>query len=375
MHGVRALLILAVAAALVAAAGTEDRAAPAGPACTSAKVGGKRVCLTTGAKCSAKYASVYKAHGFQCKKGRLAKIPKPKPTTPAIGTVVAKIPLADSGWMLAAGDGSVWVAALNSDVLRVDPEKAGVTATIPSAPDQEFASWITVGDGSLWISNWTDSTVWRVDTATNVRTATIPVPTAPQGVSVGPSGVWVASHRGRPTGSLTRIDPATNTVSLSVPAGAAQDCCGPEGIAATSTAVWSTVPNLNAIVRLDPVTGTVVASIPATDVCGGVVPTDDAVWVVGCSNNVYRINPSTNTMAARILASGTVTDVAVGFGAVWALAHSLDPLSTAGTLVRIDPATNRVVGTLAVADAYGLCVLGDSVYVGSGHTLLRIRPS
>ena len=368
----RALLIISVAAALVAAVGAEGRAAPAGPACTSAKVGGKRVCLTTGAKCSTKYASVYKAHGFQCRKGRLVRIPK---NAPAIGTVVAKIPLADSGWMLTAGDGSVWVAGLNSDVLRVDPEKGAVTATIPTATGQEFTSWITVGDGSLWISNWTDSTVWRVDTATNVRTASIPVPPAPQGIAVGPSGVWVATHRGNPTGSLARIDPATNTVSLRVPAGAAQDCCGPEGIAATATAVWSTVPNVNAIVRVDPATGTVVASIPADDVCGGVVPTDDAVWVVGCSNRVYRINPSTNAMAATVLASGTVSDVAVGSGAVWALAHSLDPTSTAGTLVRIDPATNRIVGTLAVADAYGLCVLDDSVYVGSGHTLLRIRPA
>ena len=87
MPGVRALLIVAVAAALVAAVGAEGHAAPAGPACTSVKVGGKRVCLTTGAKCLAKYASAYKAHGFQCKKGRLAKIPKPKP---AIGTVTAR---------------------------------------------------------------------------------------------------------------------------------------------------------------------------------------------------------------------------------------------------------------------------------------------
>jgi glutamine cyclotransferase len=373
VRSVKALLIVAVAAALVAAAGTEGRAAPAGPACTSVKVGGKRVCLTTGAKCSAKYAGAYKAHGFQCRKGRLAKIAKAK----AIGTVASSVALPESASSLAAGEGVVWVAGLGGDVFRIDPATNAVTATVQGAPGQEFPHWIAAGGGALWISNFTDATVWRVDAATGTHTATIHVSPAPEGIAVTADGVWVATHHGDPTGSLTRIDPATNGVSARVAAGLTQDCCGPQGVAATDSTVWSTVPNLNAIVRVDTASGTVSATIPANPACGPVAAAADAVWAVSSCDvgNVYRVDPATNKLVATIKVSGIATDVAIGQGAIWVLTHTLDPSSGAGALVRIDPATNRIVGTMAVADAAGVAVVGGDVYVGSGHKVLHIRPA
>jgi virginiamycin B lyase len=371
----RALVVIAAAAALAAAVGAQGRATPAGPACTSAKVGGKRVCLAVDVKCSTKYASVYKAHGFRCAKGRLARIPKPKP--PAIGTVAASIALPESVSSLAAGEGVVWVASLNGNVFRVDPRANAVTATVQGAPNQEYAPWIAAGGGALWISNFTDSTVWRVDAATGVHTATIHVSPAPEGIGVTAGGVWVATHHGDPTGSLTRIDPATNTVSARVAAGRAQDCCGPQGLAATDTSVWSTVPNLNAIVRVDTASRTLSATIPANPACGSVAADADAVWAVSACNvgNVYRIDPATNKIVATIKVSGGAGDVVIGQGAIWVLTHTLDPNSGAGALVRIDPATNRIVGTMPVPDAAGVALVGSDVYVGSGHKLLRIRPA
>ena len=337
-------------------------------------MGGKRVCLTTGAKCLAKYASAYKAHGFQCKRGRLTKIAKPK--AKAIGTVTASVALPESASSLAAGEGVVWVAGLNGDVFRIDPATNAVTATVQGAPGQEFPPWIAAGGGALWISNFTDATVWRVDAATGAHTATIQVSPAPEGIGVTAGGVWVATHHGDPTGSLTRIDPATNRVSARVAAGLAQDCCGPQGVAATDTSVWSTVPNLNAIVRVDTATRAVSATIPANPACGTVAAAADAVWAVsGCDvGNVYRVDPATNKVVATIKVSGIAADVAIGQGAIWVLTLTLDPNSGAGALVRIDPATNRIVGTMAVPDAAGVAVLGSDVYVGSGHKLLRIRP-
>ena len=156
----------------------------------------------------------------------------------------------------------------------------------------------------------------------------------------------------------------------------AQDCCGPERLAAAAGGVWTTVPNLTPSSGSTRRRGAVVATTAASRRRGSVA-VSDAVWAVsGCNvGNVYRIDPGANTLAATIKVSGIAADVAVGAGAVWVLALSLDPNSGAGTLVRIDPATNRVVGTLAVPDAAGIAVLGTDVYVGSGHTVLRVRPS
>lgn len=370
----RAFVIVAAVAALAAVAGAQGRVTPAAPACTSAKIAGKRVCLAVGVKCAAKYASIYKAHGFRCKQGRLAKIPKPK--APAIGTVAARIAVPASTFRLAAGDGAVWALGGDSAVRRIDPATNAVTATVQTAADQEFPHWIAVGGGSLWVSNFTDNTVWRVDASSGARTATIPVAPAPEGIAVAPSGVWVATHRGNPTGSVTRIDPATNVVTKTTAVGMAQDCCGPQGLAASDAGVWTTVPNLNAVVRVDPATGAVAATIPADPACG-TVGSGDAMWAVsGCNvGNLYRIDPATNTLAATIKVGGVAADVAVGVGVVWVLTLSLDPNSATGTLVRVDPATNRVVGTMTVPDAAGIAVVGTDVFVGSGHAVWRVKPA
>ena len=51
----------------------------------------------------------------------------------------------------------------------------------------------------------------RIDPTTNDETETIPVGNEPNAVSVAPTGVWVAN---RGEGTVWRIDPNTNVVSL-----------------------------------------------------------------------------------------------------------------------------------------------------------------
>jgi len=80
-----------------------------------------------------------------------------------------------------------------------------------------------------------------------------------------------------------------------------------------------------------------------------------SLWVgVGGAGTLVRIDPATNTVTDRIAVGAGASGVAVGSGAVWATS------TIAGTVSRIDPSTRRVTATVAVGG------LPRDVAVGAG---------
>jgi len=65
------------------------------------------------------------------------------------------------------------------------------------------------GLGYLWVSNFRDATIVRIDPATNRVTARIKVGARPCGVAVGAGSVWVDSYG---TDNIERVDPQTRQV-------------------------------------------------------------------------------------------------------------------------------------------------------------------
>jgi len=297
---------------------------------------------------------------------------------PPAGTIIATTHVGSTAGELAVGDGAVWVTnAYPGGGTRIDPATNQVTATIPGQAE-DYAPFVVAGDGGVWLSNFGYNTVTRADPATGTVAATIHVGAAPSGMAFTPGALWVANHHGTPTGSLSRIDPATNAVVATVPAGKAQDCCGPAFVAATDNAVWTDVPNLNAVVRVDPATNSIVATIPDPPACAGLAAATDAVGVAaGCDQaNVTRIDPATNRVVASVSVAGAAYEVAIGFGSVW--------VATSYTLDRIDPQTNKVVGRLrlaapplpgANAHLAGMTIGDGSIWIVRDSDVLRIQPS
>ena len=202
----------------------------------------------------------------------------------------------------------------------------------------------------------------------------------PTGVAEAEGDVWVANHRGRPSGSVWRIDPDTNTVVARIPVGAREFRAGPQWLAVGAGSVWVGVPNLNAVVRIDPRTNTVEATVPVTDggVCGQLFADDEAVWAASglCGDGMLtRIDPKTNQVVARIKSPGwtTVFGGALGFGSVW--------IATDGGPFEIDPTTNTVASRLALEgdSAFGgdLAVGEDSLWIhdAEDESVLRIDPA
>jgi YVTN family beta-propeller protein len=200
--------------------------------------------------------------------------------------------------------------------------------------------------------------------------ATITVGHDPSGVTIAPNGVFVTNWNDN---SVSRIDPVTNTVLQNLPLTISGNA-GPEAIAYGEDSLWVTAVEWDAnnntlpgaLLRVDPATGAQTASIPIGRGAFDVAVSPGAVWVpVSDENQVLRIDPATNTVAATIPVAGSPTGVAFGFGSVWV--SSFD-----GHLSRIDPATNQVSATITTQDSGGLvAVSANAVWMTNvGHMLL-----
>jgi virginiamycin B lyase len=105
------------------------------------------------------------------------------------------------------------------------------------------------------------------------------------------------------------------------------------------------------------------------------VATDDALWV---SNSplgmLHRLNPATNEVQVSIdVGKKPCSGLAAGFGSIWV------PVCGDKQLVRVDMATNKIVGVVPVAPADsegGVAAGPDAVWivVAPGDKLARIDP-
>jgi DNA-binding beta-propeller fold protein YncE len=139
----------------------------------------------------------------------------------------------------------------------------------------DFASGMTTGDGSVWVSveshSRGDNVVARIDPATNKVIGTVPVHGLLFELAIEAGLLWI----GLPE-SVQRVDPESGQVIPKI--------AGPgESVTHTPGAIWA-VDSANSIARIDPTTNQVVATVtldlPARGfIISGPVGTPDAVWV------------------------------------------------------------------------------------------------
>jgi YVTN family beta-propeller protein len=215
---------------------------------------------------------------------------------------------------LAVGLEAVWVAhGYVGTVSRVDPQYYGIETIRPpfsrNAPAARGS--IVIGDRSVWVA-FGDASVSRIDPASRDVVATTYAGNGPTAIAYGLRSVWVANAS---DSSVTRINPATNdryfgadgTVGLS-----------PSDLAVRFGAVWVTDKGQDAVSRIDPGTGSV-KELPA----GGRVPTGIAagfgsLWVANSGDGtVSRIDPHTRKVVATINVGNSPWRIAVGEGKVW----------------------------------------------------------
>jgi streptogramin lyase len=223
--------------------------------------------------------------------------------------------------MIAAGAGAVWAASLATDtVVRIDPAANAVVDAFPSgglAPQG-----IAVGDGYVWVANHHGNptgSVAKIDPATDTLIDVIPVGAAsftggPGFLAAVPGSVWA----GVPNQStVLRINTATDAISATIPVHGA---CGE--VAADSQQVCVSggtrpgcFPGLSLV---NPATNSMVTHLTAGGPSSGNALGTGGFWFgAGTSDLLNRVDTATNSLAGQLKLPGSPVSIATGFGSVW----------------------------------------------------------
>jgi YVTN family beta-propeller protein len=272
--------------------------------------------------------------------------------------ITAQAPVGASPSRVAIGAGAVWVTNFDDrTVSRVNPDTHEVQQTIQvgSGP-----SGVAVGNGAVWVANNLDGTVSRIDPRTNAGVQLIPVANGASAVASGEGSLWVANS-GEQT--VSRIDPRSGMVKATIAVGAS-----PTGLAVGAGAVWVTSESTRSVLRIDPQTNAIAQTIYVGRGPTGIAFGERSVWVANnLDGTVSRIDPRTNAVSATIRVGEGPVGAAVGEAAVWVANEFSETLS------RIDPRKDAVVQTVRLRNRpQGLALSGNDVWVavqasGAGH--------
>ncbi|MEW6060055.1 MAG: hypothetical protein AB1551_07965 [Actinomycetota bacterium] len=207
--------------------------------------------------------------------------------------------------------------------------------------------------GYLWIDGY------RVDPATG-RMVALPFEGQPEAFLDG--SLWMSGQEG-----LVRIDPATSRIQAVIfdqPMDTFGRVVGMDG------SVWFAVGDR--VFRVDSATNEVVATVTMTQhMASAMAAGEGSLWVaIGGEGTLLRIDPATDRISATISSGAeNLLDVVVAHGAVWAVGLQTIDGNSRERLWEIDPRTNRVVGravTIPVSGHAGVVAAAGSLWVGDG---------
>lgn len=274
--------------------------------------------------------------------------PTARPTTiptpgGAVGTVAISIQLPIGPSYVSYGAGTFWAYFMQTkEIVRVDPRSSRIVADIPIdygplavLPTRE-AAWVTTDGGPLL----------KIDPSTNKVVATIPGVSG-QSMTMADGSLWLDEGI---SGVITRVDPETYRVLATIPMHdpAAKPLGGGEwsDILLVGNALWATDTSQHSILRIDTQTNKVAETIPVGVSVDGLTTTGGDFWLWSMDDKkVLRFSPVTRKVTASFDA-GANNVLATPQG-IWV------SLPDSGELMRIDPASNRMLGTLNLSGTPG----------------------
>jgi YVTN family beta-propeller protein len=273
------------------------------------------------------------------------------------------VPIGSRPFGVAVGAGGVWVANFNEDAIkRVDPDTRRPGRAIPVG-DGPF--WTAVGGGAVWVAARDGG--YRVDPGTGAAER-IELPGQPVWVAIGAGDgyVWFASGG---SDTVTAVDRRTGQVVETIEVGAE-----PRGIATAPGSVWVANSEDDTVTRLDSREREVIDTIPVGNDPNAIAIAENTVWVVNRDDDtVSRVDQSTGEpIGAPIRVGDGPFGIAFGEGLLWVTNADDD------TVTRIDPQTARIVGDPLPVEGQpvGVRVADGAVWVTSNDdgSISRITP-
>jgi DNA-binding beta-propeller fold protein YncE/predicted Ser/Thr protein kinase len=272
---------------------------------------------------------------------------------------VAKPPL-----RLAVGPRTVWAtSAVDGTLTGIDPHTQRVVSKIQVG---KGASGVTIGTGSVWVSNPRTGSVLRLDTAGNV-TARLHLGGSPGAIVSGGGRIWVADEAGA---GVTAIDgPRARAIRRGLAPHAA-----PLRLAVGAGGLWVSSASTGTVRRIDLGTLAVGPPILAGRGPAGITVGHGLVWVANSrSASVTRVDPATHSILGDPIAVGERPGgIDAGTEAVWVASAADD------SVARLDLAGGDQIGSpIAVGPKPGAVVVGpEAVWVANNGdgSVTRIEP-
>jgi DNA-binding beta-propeller fold protein YncE/predicted Ser/Thr protein kinase len=272
---------------------------------------------------------------------------------------VAKPPL-----RLAVGPRTVWAtSAVEGTLTGIDPNTRKV---VSKQQVGKGVSGVTIGAGSVWVSNPRTGTILRLDHAGNV-TARLHLGGSPGAIVSGGGRIWVADEDGA---GITAIDgPRARVIKRGLAPHAA-----PLRLAVGAGGLWVSSASTGTVRRIDLGTMAVGPPILAGRGPAGVTVGHGLVWVANSrSAAVTRVDPSTHSILGDPIAVGEQPGgIDAGTEAVW-VASAAD-----NSVTRLDLESGDPIGSpIGVGPKPGAVVVGpEAVWVANNGdgTVTRIEP-
>lgn len=232
--------------------GTVSRIDRARDQVTTIDVGGEPTALAYGA------GSLWVADG---RERRLTQV------SPQTNRVAKRFPAGNAPRSVVVAAGAVWTASpIDSRVDRLDLVGGRSSRlTIPGGP-----ATLAAGAGSVWVAAREAGAVTRLQARTGATLAAVAVGRDPVAMSFAAGDLWVL-NRGDAT--LSRVDPARAAVKATIPLGGR-----PDSLTAGAGSLWVGDGTRRRIIRVEPRTGRVIRSDPVRASPSALVFAEGSLW-------------------------------------------------------------------------------------------------
>lgn len=270
----------------------------------------------------------------------------------------ATIAVAGIGGPMCFDGNFIWAMndTTGTSLMKIDITTNVVVANV--SPGSSFLQYPTFDGSSVWISNFSAGTVFKINPLTNAVIATVTVGSQPTQMAFDGLYMWVSNQGG---GSVSRINVGTNAVVATI-----TGLTSPGAIAFDGKFIWVGGINSGApLVKIDPSSNTVVTTISGVT---GPIPSiaydGTSMWValasVGAST-LRKVNVSTNTLTATVALTGANSNAqATVFDGtyIWSINNGSGMSS-----FQINPVTNAVVSN-TLTSGIGATFDGTHLWVG-----------
>jgi YVTN family beta-propeller protein len=223
---------------------------------------------------------------------------------------------------------------------------AKIKVGIGTAPCAAFG-----GAGAVWVSEYGSPYLLKINPHTNKVVKKIGIGSGSCGLGFGAGSLWIEDTS---SSTISRVSASTGKRTAAITVG-----IQPYDATYAFGAVWATSNGIGDVERIDPTHNKVVKRYPLATATG-IVGAFNSVWAAG-QDGVIRIDPATDRVVATISIEGGAGWTAASDNAVW--------VTTTTGIARIDPATNTVAATIPL----GTPALGDPAVVAGKLWVPKIR--